>query len=219
MSNTSQSTRPVGRVLWKELLWEVIFLPYVFYCIRYAAIKGQVHVSAGRVKIASHSSCRTSAILKYFCPLGQSFSLTEIYFGHFVQAVQILFGHLEFFRAFFQTLITNYYDWFALVKKYFRGKIMQTSPTLTEVLPISDRIIRQKYYCITALPYRVHFRKSSRTNCPNWTASSLTSGTIFGLSPRADAKQNPCGSISFISFVKLSLYNMVFRDCTVFLLI
>ena len=32
-------------------------------------IKGQVHVSAGRVKIVSHSSCRTSAILKYFCPL------------------------------------------------------------------------------------------------------------------------------------------------------
>ena len=25
--------------------------------------------SAGRVKIVSHSSCRTSAILKYFCPL------------------------------------------------------------------------------------------------------------------------------------------------------
>ena len=24
---------------------------------------------AGRVKIVSHSSCRTSAILKYFCPL------------------------------------------------------------------------------------------------------------------------------------------------------
>ena len=24
---------------------------------------------AGRVKIVSHSSCRTSAVLKYFCPL------------------------------------------------------------------------------------------------------------------------------------------------------
>ena len=32
--------------------------------------KGQVHVFAGQVKIVSHSSCRTSAILKYFCPLG-----------------------------------------------------------------------------------------------------------------------------------------------------
>ena len=33
------------------------------------SIKGQVHVFAGRVKIVSHSSCRTSAIFKYFCPL------------------------------------------------------------------------------------------------------------------------------------------------------
>ena len=29
------------------------------------AFKGQVHVFAGRVKIISHSSCRTSTILKY----------------------------------------------------------------------------------------------------------------------------------------------------------
>ena len=28
-----------------------------------------MHVFAGRVKIVSHSSCRTSAILKYVCPL------------------------------------------------------------------------------------------------------------------------------------------------------
>ena len=33
------------------------------------AFKGQVHVFAGQVKIVSHSSCRASAILKYFCPL------------------------------------------------------------------------------------------------------------------------------------------------------
>ena len=33
------------------------------------AFKGQVHVFAGQVKIVSHWSCRTSAILKYFCPL------------------------------------------------------------------------------------------------------------------------------------------------------
>ena len=31
--------------------------------------KGQVHVFAGQVKIVSHSFYRTSAILKYFCPL------------------------------------------------------------------------------------------------------------------------------------------------------
>ena len=32
------------------------------------ALKGQVRVFAGQVKIVSHSSCRTSAILKYFFP-------------------------------------------------------------------------------------------------------------------------------------------------------
>ena len=53
-------------MLWEELLGEVILLLNVLYCIRF---KGQVHVIAGRVKIVSYSSCRTSAILKYFCPL------------------------------------------------------------------------------------------------------------------------------------------------------
>ena len=33
------------------------------------AFKGHVHVFAGWVKVVSHSSCRTSAIFKYFCPL------------------------------------------------------------------------------------------------------------------------------------------------------
>ena len=33
----------------------------------------------------------------------QGFSWTEIYFGHFVQAAPILFGHLDFFRTFFNT--------------------------------------------------------------------------------------------------------------------
>ena len=33
------------------------------------AFKVQVHVFAGRVLIVSHSSCRTSAIWKYFCHL------------------------------------------------------------------------------------------------------------------------------------------------------
>ena len=49
--------------------------------------------------------------------------------------------------------VAKHYDWFALVNKYFRDKIMRTSLTITEVWPISDRIIRQKYYCIT-----VHYR-------------------------------------------------------------
>ena len=38
------------------------------FCIAYA-FKGRAHVFVGRVKAVSHSSCRTSAILKYFCPL------------------------------------------------------------------------------------------------------------------------------------------------------
>ena len=39
----------------------MFFIAYTF--------KGQVHVFAGWVKIVRHSSCRTSELLKYFCPL------------------------------------------------------------------------------------------------------------------------------------------------------
>ena len=39
----------------------MFFIAYTF--------KGQVHVFTGQVKIVSHTSCRTSTILKYFCPL------------------------------------------------------------------------------------------------------------------------------------------------------
>ena len=42
------------------------------------AVKGQVYVFAGRVKIVSQLSCRTSAILKYFCPLGFKFDYYNI---------------------------------------------------------------------------------------------------------------------------------------------
>ena len=42
---------------------------YLMFFIAYA-FKGHMHVFAGWVKIVSHSTCcRTSAILKYFCPL------------------------------------------------------------------------------------------------------------------------------------------------------
>ena len=41
----------------------MFFIAYTF--------KGQVHVFAGQVKIVSSSSCRTSAIFKYFCPLSR----------------------------------------------------------------------------------------------------------------------------------------------------
>ena len=47
----------------------IIYMYYsVMFFIAYT-LKGQVHVFAGRVKVLSHSSCRTSAILKYFYPL------------------------------------------------------------------------------------------------------------------------------------------------------
>ena len=54
-------------VILKELLSHITYYSLMF-SIAYA-FKGQVHVFAGRAKIVSHSSCRTSAILKYFCPL------------------------------------------------------------------------------------------------------------------------------------------------------
>ena len=68
MSNSLQSTHPAGRVLWEELLEEIILQMTPLCSFAYAFI-GQVHVFAGLVKIVSDSPCRTSAILKYFCPL------------------------------------------------------------------------------------------------------------------------------------------------------
>ena len=64
------------------------------------AFKGQVHVFEGRVKIVSHSPCRTSAILKYFCPLradifqmanfhNQRAITTESIVQHFIQLLTI----------------------------------------------------------------------------------------------------------------------------------
>ena len=58
------STRPLiimseiqkGRVTNIAYYSLMFFIAYTF--------KGQVHVFAGRVKIVSHSSCRTNAILK-----------------------------------------------------------------------------------------------------------------------------------------------------------
>ena len=70
MSNSSKSTRPVGITRGSHIVFNslLFFIAYTF--------KGQVHVFAGRVKTVSHSSCRTSAILKYSCPL--MFYLTDI---------------------------------------------------------------------------------------------------------------------------------------------
>ena len=46
----------------------MFFIAYTF--------KGLMHEFAGRVKIVSHSSCRTSAILIYFCPLYREVDIT-----------------------------------------------------------------------------------------------------------------------------------------------
>ena len=64
-SNSSQSTRPTG-VLGKNYSGKSYYS--LMFFIAYA-FKGQVRVFAWQVKIVSHSPCRTSAILKYFCPL------------------------------------------------------------------------------------------------------------------------------------------------------
>ena len=63
-SNSSQSTCPVGRITRGSHITYYSLMFFIAY-----TFKGQVHVFAGWVKIVSHSSCRTSTILKYFCPL------------------------------------------------------------------------------------------------------------------------------------------------------
>ena len=59
------------------------------------AFKGQVHVFAGQVKIVSPSSCRTSAILKYFCPLNY---LTIIFRSILTQNIMYFWYNLQFFN-------------------------------------------------------------------------------------------------------------------------
>ena len=53
MSNSFQSTRPVGRLLWEELLQGVIL--HITLLLFFLAFKGQVHEFAGRVNIVNHS--------------------------------------------------------------------------------------------------------------------------------------------------------------------
>ena len=85
---------------------------------------------------------------------------------------------------------------------YLRGKIKQTNLTLTEIWPISDRLIKQKYYCIT-----VHYRTvCASENPPGKTdqpgQQSLGHLELFSnYILRADAKLNPCCVIHFISKV------------------
>ena len=58
-----------------------------------------VHVYKG---VGGSLCCFSLIFLKYPMRM-QGFSWIEIYFGHFVQAAPIFFGHLEFFRTFFNT--------------------------------------------------------------------------------------------------------------------
>ena len=53
--------------LYKSNYSLMFFIAYTF--------KGQVHVFAGQVKIVSHSSCRTSEILKCFVPCNPMFGV------------------------------------------------------------------------------------------------------------------------------------------------
>ena len=67
ISNSSQRTSALGRITQGN---HITYYSHTFF-IAYT-FKGHMHVFAGRVKIVSHSSCRTSAILKYFCHLYRS---------------------------------------------------------------------------------------------------------------------------------------------------
>ena len=59
-------------------------------------LKGQVHVFAGCVKIVSHSSCRTSIILKYICPLYHTFFNFETHLNDFKKSVRRRTGRMSF---------------------------------------------------------------------------------------------------------------------------
>ena len=54
-------------LIWRTLSVTLHIAPLC--CLLYTLYRTSIHVFAGRVKIVSHWSCRTSAILNYFCPL------------------------------------------------------------------------------------------------------------------------------------------------------
>ena len=75
---------PIALVLYDECLWEELLEEVILHitplCFIGYTFKGQVHVFTGRVKIVSHSSCSTSAILKYFCPLCSFMEVSQFFF-------------------------------------------------------------------------------------------------------------------------------------------
>ena len=83
------------------------------------------------------------------------------------------------------------------MNKYLRGKKPNYRNLAYQRSFFKTKILL--HHC--ALLYSVHFWKSSRTNCPNCTANSQTSGTIFGLCLMADAKLNPCGGCQILIFL------------------
>ena len=60
------------------------------------AFKGHVHAFAGRVKVVSHLSCRTSAIFKYFVPC----SMTSPFYEWLGYEGKIMQGKLSDHRLF-----------------------------------------------------------------------------------------------------------------------
>ena len=68
------------------------------------AFKGQVLVFAGQVKIVSHSFCRTSAILKYFCPL----PILNKFKGISSQCSHIMERRLIFQEQFIRLILTKF---------------------------------------------------------------------------------------------------------------
>ena len=104
-----------------------------------------------------------------------------------------------------------------LVNKYLRGKIMSNQSDAYRNFANQRSFYKTKillHHCAIqcAVP------KIVRTTCPNWTAKSRTSGTIFGLCPRADTKLNPCTvcdqvpppvSLDILAiFVKVLIYSL-----------
>ena len=67
IDGTDERVRAIPGVRDRRVRATKVRLYYSFIMIFIAyAFEGPVHVFAGRVKIVSHSSCRTSALLKYF---------------------------------------------------------------------------------------------------------------------------------------------------------
>ena len=99
MSSSSQSTRLVGRVYRISAFQRITGGSRIkYYSLMFFtayAFEGHVHVfaAAGGVKIVSHSSCRMSAIFKYFCPL-EMYIFKVLLYLH----IRVFSQHSEMFK-------------------------------------------------------------------------------------------------------------------------